>query len=60
MAGTEECVHAHNKMRDCFQQDMVNDRLYSRKHNHEVFCVSIITEQGKRIADYVLDLCCCK
>ena len=40
----EDRVYAHNAMRDCFYQDMVNNRLYLRKHNHGVFCVRIITE----------------
>ena len=44
MTESQDGVYVHNAMRDCFEQDMVNDRLYMRKHNNGVFCVSIITK----------------
>ena len=44
MTESQDCVYVHNAMRDSFKQDMVNNRLYLRKYNHRVFCVSIITE----------------
>ena len=37
MTESQDCVYAHNAMRDCFKQDMVNDRLSLRKYNHRVF-----------------------
>ena len=44
MTESQDGVYAHNAMRDCFEQDMVNDRLFLPKHNNGVFCVSIITK----------------